>query len=144
MVSNLMSKVEHIRVVPLKTQDFQDAIRLYRGLINLDRPGDADVSVGEAVAKMKASIIEKGFSIGTSEWGADVHSTVGRALKADFAAEDTPIMHFEPTTNQLLYHGKDVGLSEVWEDKDEFIPQMVRRIANAKIDQILADLDLGE
>jgi hypothetical protein len=92
---------------------------------------------------MKEAIKRKGFSIASSDWAATVTSKVGKQLKADYEAQDTPILHFEPGINELHYHGVDVGFSENWEDAEEFIKKMVSRIGAAKKVDIKADLNVG-
>jgi|GEM_PF-4364226 len=139
-----MKQVKHVRVVPFKTQDFQDSIRTYRSLLVQNNQEMANQVVAGDVTKMKNAIKLKGFMIITDEWAPSVTSKVGKALKEDYEAADTPILHFEPSTNQLLFHGQDVGLSESWESHKSFIKQMVYKIYYANKDTIMNDLNVNK
>ena len=139
-----MSQVKNVRVVPFKTQDFQDSIRNYRALLLENDQVNANAIVASDVTKMKNAIKQKGFIIITDEWAPNVTSKVGKALKQDYEAADTPILHFEPSTNQLLFHGLDVGSSLSWSDKKNFISQMVSKIYTANKDTIMNDLNVNK
>ncbi|UPZ14779.1 DUF4135 domain-containing protein [Flavobacterium humidisoli] len=139
-----MSQVKNVRVVPFKTQDFQDSIRNYRAMLVQNDQGNANAIVASDVTKMKNAIKQKGFIIITDEWAPNVTSKVGKALKEDYEASDTPILHFEPSTNQLLFHGQDVGFSESWEDHENFIKQMVYKIYYADKNSIMNDLNVNK
>jgi hypothetical protein len=138
-----MKKVKRVRVVPFGTKDFGDNMRDYRRALAANQSVAADAIVEGDVTKMKEAIKRKGFSIASSDWAATVTSKVGKQLKADYEAQDTPILHFEPGINELHYHGVDVGFSENWEDAEEFIKKMVSRIGAAKKVDIKADLNVG-
>lgn len=144
IIFDRMKNSSHVRVVPFNTQDFHDSIQLYRSLLVQGRQVDADDAVGRDVTKMKEAVKFKGFSIVSDEWAPTVTSLVGKALKADYQAEDTPILHFEPARNELHFHGKNVGFSEKWEDPEEVIIKIVNSIVYADKDKIKADLKIGQ
>lgn len=139
-----MKNVKNIRVVPFKTRDFQDSITTYQSLLITECFSDADLVVVQDVTKMKKALIQKGFSVFSDYWDPSITSKVGKFLKADYNSQDTPILHFDPFRNELLFHSQDIGCHSEWEmGKKEFITRIVNRIIYANKDKIKADLGIS-
>jgi hypothetical protein len=138
MMEAKFSTTGHIRVVPLRTQDFKDDLKSYRNV----RPEYKRQILDERVVAVRDGFVAKGFNLEGGALGAG--GIIKTLLTTDYDNGDIPIFHFEPAENALKYHNQLIGRWTNWGDRNAKIIHAIGAVAAGDVatitGQILASI----
>jgi hypothetical protein len=124
-----------VRVVPLATTVFVRAMQGYHEFKRTGQPRRASESLANLVKDVEAALKEKGFVLSTY-----ARATLIEVMEADFDRRDTPIIHFHPANNNLVYHGHLIGSHKAWRSPKKVVEENLAWIVSLTPDDILRDL----
>jgi hypothetical protein len=143
MMMNKIKTLHHIRVVPFGTIVFSGSLRSFRNSMDEGNDAEANDVVLDDIKRLKEALKEKGFSLLTDAWVSSIYgSGVGAGLKKDYEMGDTPIFHFEPYRNELIYHDQVVAMHKEWFNPEELITRTVNSVGSSNISTILENLGI--
>ncbi|WP_157729370.1 DUF4135 domain-containing protein [Tumebacillus algifaecis] len=137
MILTRIGGIKNIRVVPLATQEFTQMIASFQDDLRNGMAADMKM-IDHMKSQIVKSLQAKGFQM---EGGSD--ATLGKGLLQDFQIRDTPIFHFEPTTNELTYHHTKVGSHIEWAAPDVLLRKAVGRVAATDVKKLIRELQIG-
>ena len=144
MMLDQIKTLRHIRIVPFGTIGFSGSLRNFRDSMSEGDVEGADELVKFDVKKVAEALEGKGFKLLSDAWVSSTDGVVGAGLKKDYEMGDTPIFHFEPDKNELIYHDEVVGMHTEWFNPEELIIKTVKSVAASDIDKILRNLGIIE
>ncbi len=96
--------------------------------------------IKQDILKIKTALIEKGFSPLSDAWVLSDKGILGKGLLKDYKSGDTPIFHFEPSRNELIYHDESVAMHKEWFNPQAMIEKVIDNVAATTVEKVLADV----
>jgi len=136
MVMSKAKQSKNIRVVPVSTSTFRVAITDYHS--NLKEGIDPTLRLPGVMESVVSGLQDEGFY----KFTPNRRQIIVDGLRIDLKKRDYPIFHFEPSTNQLIYHGRVVGNNRWWTNPQNTIAHSIDSVLDLKSSEIVAQLGL--
>ncbi len=122
------TQVEHVRLVPLPTVEFNMFIRGFHFPEN-----DIKEIIEVACSKVGDNLEKSGFDL-LPAFG----ETVRKGLTQDFQRRDVPLFHYEPKHEGVFYCGKEIAATKKDQTLPNAIHKTVSRLTMTSVEEVLS------
>ena len=138
----ILGQLENLRmtrVVPVATQSFRDSMRAYYMILDGENPKDAKNELARMGGTVMIELEKFAFLLNDN-----AIQIIMKGLLIDFGTRDTPIFHYHPNTNELVYHEMKIGMHPEMIDPEKLVSDNIEWLLEFGSHNILGEIQHKE